>query len=132
MVFETGGTIEAADYNQLATDVNKIFGTGVNDFGYGGDSTQVPALVNLLEVADGGNVDNQNWLDLRNAFEDCADHQGTTLPEVLPATTLLEVGDVITFFDTLDSIPNKHILEDNRLVHLQLFSTFPFGVLFRM
>ena len=83
MVFEIGGTIEAADYNQLAADVNKIFGTGVNDFGYGGDSTQLPAIVDLPEVADGSNVDNQNWVDLRNAFEDCAEHQGTTLTDVL-------------------------------------------------
>lgn len=118
MGYFQGGEVAASDYNAIVALFNEVFGIGLGDFGYSGESVNTTGSGDLPDVtANVDTVTSAQWLNLRNAIQDCADHQGTTLPEALPAITLLEVGDIITFFDALDSIPNKHILEDNRLVH---------------
>lgn len=116
MVYTTGGTIEAADYNQLIADINKIFGVGIGDFGYGGQSKSPNTLAvsNLPDVPKGSIVDNQQWLDLRTAFVVCADHQGTTLTDGLPSVDDIEDGDVTEFFPRLASSQNLFDITVNR------------------
>ena len=39
MTYSQGGTIEATDYNNRATNVNAIWGTGAGSNGYGQSTT---------------------------------------------------------------------------------------------
>lgn len=115
MVYELGGIIEAADYNQLIVDINKIFGTGDGDFGYGGNSFgNLPTTTNLSSLLQGESVDNQSWLDLRNAIDDCANHQGTILTDGLPSVIDIEDGDPASFFPRLASSQNLFDITTNR------------------
>ncbi len=113
MVYEAGNVIEATDYNDLVDDINKLFGTGTGDFGYGGDTTAVP-IVDLPLVSQGKVYENEDWLDLRNAIQDIADHQGTTLTDPLPNESLLEDGDIGGFFAGLSSSTNLSDMTNNR------------------
>lgn len=113
MTYQLGGTVEASDYNTLIVEVNRLFNTGEGDFGYGGNSINVP-ISNLPELVLGDVIDNQQWLDLRNALMDCADHQGTTLIDAMPSVTDIEDGDPVEFFSTLSSAANLLALSTYR------------------
>jgi len=131
MVYASGQTVEASDYNTLAALIDDVFGLGTGDSGYGGNSinTGVAALptISLGEViqsATGAPGSPDEWINLRNAISDCATHQNTTLTDALPSDSLLEDGDIVTFFNTLQSATNSTDLDTNRnnvnLAHLSL------------
>lgn len=122
--------IYASDYNDLRDLINPIFGTGIGNTGYGGFS-QGPASVSLQDlpsVSIGDEIRTEpsspgEWLNLRNAIESCALHQGLTLTDPLPSHTDLEVGDVIAAevvgsdfvnFENLASTINSNQLTSNR------------------
>lgn len=113
MVYASGGVITASDYNSFVDDINKLFGSGTGDFGYGGNTTAVP-VVDLPYAVSGTTVKNEDWLNLRNAIQSVADHQGTTLTDTLPDVILLEDGDVGSFFSALNSSTNLSDLTNNR------------------
>lgn len=113
MVYELGGTIEASDYNTLIVEINRLFDNGTGNFGYGGGSINVPETI-LTSIAAGDEIDNQQWLDLRNVFADCAEHQGTILPDGLPSIADIEDGDPAAFFSKLASSANLLALSTNR------------------
>lgn len=114
MVYSSGGLVEASDYNTLINNINQIFGTGFGDSGYGGNSTNV-SLTNLIDVISTESIDAVDWQNLRNAFADAAAHQGTVLSDALPDLSLLDVGDIVTFFSALNSATNISDLTNNRL-----------------
>ena len=127
MVYASGQEVEASDYNTLAALVDDVFGLGTGDSGYGGNSTNVgvaalptitpgDTIQSATDVLDSGSPpgDPDEWVNLRNAFGDCATHQGTVLSDVLPDVSLLEDGDIVTFFNTLQSATNSTDLDTNR------------------
>ena len=122
MNYVSSGTVEASDYNTLAALINDVFGTGTGDSGYGGNSTNtgvtdLPTIAQgeVIQSATGAPGSPDEWINLRNAFDDCATHQGTVLSDTLPSDTLLEDGDIVTFFNNLQSATNSTDLTTNRL-----------------
>jgi hypothetical protein len=115
MVYKLGGAIQASDYNDLISGINNLFGTGTDTSGYGGNSANVTPI-NLPEISAGDTLNIQQWLNLRNAFADCAEHQGTTLPDGLPSVSDIETGDPALFFEKLSSAANLLELTTNKLV----------------
>lgn len=108
-----GSIISVSDYNDVATRLNTTFGIGAGQFGYGGNSDNVP-LANLPAVSDKSLIQNEDWLSLKRVFEDTANFQNVTLPDVLPDDSILEDGDIATFSAGLCSEDNMLILENNR------------------
>ncbi len=121
----TGSTITVADYNTIVALINALFGTSTGDKGYGGNSSNV-ALANLVNIASGSIITNEDWLVLRNAQGDMASHQGTTLSAALPSITDMEDGDDAKAFEDqsgpdnpdgeIDSPENFTLFEDNRAI----------------
>jgi len=121
MAYASGQLVEASDYNNLVILIDNIFGLGTGDFGYGGNSintgvSALPTIVptDLIQSATGTPGSPDEWANLRNAFADCATHQNTVLSDVLPSTSLLEDGDIVTFYNTLNSVTNSTDLTNNR------------------
>jgi len=114
MAYTTGGTIEASDFNDLVSNINDIFGVGFGDSGYGGNSINVPIVGDIPDVSTKGGIDNQEWLDIRNAFDDCAEHQGTTLTDGLPTEIDIEDGDIASYFPRLNSSQNIFDITANK------------------
>lgn len=86
MAYEKSGTIQSSDYNTLIAEINKVFGIGTGDKGYGGFATgpgsKEPgfnAISELPSKTSGESITTRDWLNLRNAYEDCARHQGSVL-----------------------------------------------------
>jgi hypothetical protein len=101
--FTSGGTISVQDHTDIVNDINTIYGLGTGDKGYGGKSKNVVSVaVDLPLVVAGDVVENEAWIDVRNAMDDCAEHQGSTLPNVLPQIVNLEDQDEIGFSITAD------------------------------
>lgn len=103
MTYETGGPIQAIDYNTFATlanSVNEVFADlypGATTlpnaaYGYG----QTPALT---PVAIGDNVKASEWAALFQAMKNCGTHQGTTVVPPLPASNPV-IGDIVTAYNT--------------------------------
>lgn len=115
MVYAQGEIVEASDYNALISAINNIFGIGNGNAGYGGNSTNV-SLSALINVNSAESVDAIDWQNLRNSFADVATHQNTVLPDTLPSLSLLDVGDILTFFASLNSSSNITAVTNNRLI----------------
>lgn len=95
MTYSTGGLIQATDYNGFAStttngNVNAIWGTGLNDFGYGQSTT-------LSTVAAGGTVTATQWADLVNRISSIGSHTGVTITSRTAPTT----GQTITILNNL-------------------------------
>lgn len=87
MAYNTGGKIEAADFNSLRSDVNDVYAGGSGDFGYG----QSP----IAAVGTDDPVTITEWNELLGVIHNCADHQGSTVA----VPTSVSVGDRITAYD---------------------------------
>lgn len=143
MTYISGGIVQASDYNTLVDQIKDVFGLGTGDSGYGGNSinTRVvdPPMVDYLPIIGPGDIiqsatdtlddafppgSPDEWVNLRNAFADCATHQNTVLSDILPSVSLLEDGDIVTFYNTLNSVTNSTALNTNRnnvnIAHLSL------------
>lgn len=100
MAYERGGKIAAADINAFIASVNAVAGTGNGNKGYG--------LTDISTVTTGVNkARSSTWTDLRNAIDDSALHQGTSIN--VPPATLLELGDTIYAHET--SAPTSDIYD---------------------
>jgi len=112
MVYASSGLIQASDINTQIAAINAVFGLGTGSSGYGGKSTNtvssltdIPTVstTDIIQSSTGSPGDPDEWSNMRNALEDMATHQGSTLPVALPAASVLEVGDTITFYTALSS-----------------------------
>ncbi len=138
MVYASGEIVLADDYNVIidlgtTLKINDIFGTGSADSGYGGLSasgadTETGVANLILSVTSGDIIQSfapaspstpDEWKNLRNAIQACAVHQGTVLPDTLPAESLVDDGDIVTAginnFPNLSSVANVDLLVANRL-----------------
>jgi hypothetical protein len=112
MTYNTGGVIQALDYNTFATltgGINEVYAdshpgattvAAGADYGYGQTST-------LASVSAGTPVTAAQWSNLFNVMKDCGTHQGTTTVPPLPASnpavgnTILAIGSLSTLLTTL-------------------------------
>ena len=116
MAFTAGDTINASHYNNrigiptgTPTNVNKalqpfisdaecakniaaIIGVGYGKYGYGQTSYYLP------NVSIGDPIKGSEWTDMRNAIAKAGDHQGTSLTNLYP-TSSVNVGDTVVAFD---------------------------------
>ena len=100
MTYSQGGLIEATDYNNMAganpTDVagtiNRVWGTGYNDRGYGQTA--------VSQVAVGNTVTAAQWASLINAVNNARKHQagGGYTNLGVPVT-----GDSVAYLNTLQT-----------------------------
>jgi hypothetical protein len=88
MTYSQGGLIQLSDINNHLTNVGNIYGVGTGDRGYGQTSISLSALVGTPVVTG------STWLNLRNAINACATHQGTATTNN-PATTEFDTDDLI-------------------------------------
>lgn len=122
--FSTHEIIFAQDYNDLVDQTNTIYGTGNGNTGYGGDSKNViSTATDLPQISVDVLVENEDWIELRNAYSDIAEHQGTTLSNQLPILTNLEDKDLVGFsvdaaplFGSLNDPINLSEITTNRLI----------------
>lgn len=95
MTYAVGDFINASDFNQLASQVNSVMGTGSADFGYGAASS--------ISVAVASTVRASEWAALRDTLDDAAVHQGTSAivaaSAVIPPASAFEIGDSIIAYD---------------------------------
>lgn len=93
MAYTAGGLIEATDYNgfvDTGTDnINKVWGTGTSDTGYGQTA--------LSTVSAAGLVSATQWASLVNTITAAADHQGTSIT----ARTAPVTGNTITILNAV-------------------------------
>lgn len=92
MTYSSGGLIEATDYNNRATAVNSIWGTGAGANGYGQSTT-------LSNVSVGGTVTATNWASLIARLDSLGNHQTGAASGITPPAS----GGVITFLSTVDT-----------------------------
>ena len=103
MTYQSGGQIQASDYNTFATlagGINEIYADlypGATTlpnaaFGYG----QNPALAG---VATSGDIQATQWASLFQVMRDCGAHQGTTVVPPLPGSNPSS-GDTIAAYNT--------------------------------
>ncbi len=103
MTYNTGGTIQAQDYNAFTTlsgNVNEVYGdafpgattiaAGAN-YGYGQTS------IGLGSVTVGSTVTATQWANLFSVMRDCGTHQGTTVSPPVPTSGPVS-GNTITAF----------------------------------
>ena len=92
MTYSSGGLIQAADYNSLATSVNSLWGTGSGSTGYGQSTT-------LSGVSSAVTVASTEWAALISRINSMRGHQsGTTYAPTAPVS-----GGIITYLSDLSS-----------------------------
>lgn len=101
MTYSSGGLIQATDYNNLngaaagttggGTQINPVWATGYNNYGYG-----QPTIPN---VAVGGTVAATNWSNMVLALNICRTHQSGSGSGISQPTA----GSTITYLSTLAS-----------------------------
>lgn len=104
MTYNTGGIIQALDYNTFATltgGINEVYAdlhsgsttvASGADYGYGQVST-------LASVSAGNSITAAQWANLFSVMKDCGTHQGTTTVPPLPVSNPV-IGNTITAFNT--------------------------------
>ena len=102
MAYTTGDTILDDHYNDFATSVNALWGTGTGDRGYG-ESTTVSA------VSAGTTVTATQWSTLLARMNSLANHQNSSIT----AITSPSAGNTISVFTALST--NIGTITTNRL-----------------
>lgn len=92
MTYSQGGTIEATDYNNRATNVNAIWGTGAGSNGYGQSTT-------LASVSAAGTVAATNWASMIARIDSIRNHQAGAASGISQPAA----GGTVTFLSTLDA-----------------------------
>lgn len=92
MAYSQSGLIEATDYNNRATNINNIWGTGSGSNGYGQSTT-------ISSVAASATVSATEWATLVNRLESITFHQSGATSAISAPTS----GSTITFLSTLDT-----------------------------
>lgn len=126
MTYALGSSILAADYNNFtggvlvtspflssAAALNKvaaIYGVGFGDIGYGQSAIQLPikSQSQLITAAD--------WIALRSVILECAQHQGTSLPQLPSSSFFTAANSINVANDVTNNLVNSIIsITNNRL-----------------
>jgi len=103
MAYATGDTILDTHYNDFATSVNALWGTGTSDRGYGETGTTVAT------VSDGTTITATQWVTLLARISSMASHQGSSITSITnPSAT-----DTIAAYTALST--NISTIDTNRL-----------------
>ena len=127
MAYVQGDVIAASDYNdsvgtptgtpsnsnkalqpfvsavEATNTVAGIYGVGYGERGYGQTAQTLP------NKSTGQTVTSAEWTALRAALEKCANHQGTAITNLVPATSL-ETGDTVFAHEGTDN-PNDSLTD---------------------
>jgi len=96
MAYTTGDTILDNHYNDFATSVNTIWGTGSSVRGYGQTST-------VSSVSAGTTITATQWATLLNRIRSISDHQGNDASITIDTVTNPTAGNTISVFSTLSA-----------------------------
>ena len=102
MAYQTGDTILDTHYNDFATSVNALWGTGTSDRGYGESTT-------VSSVSDGTTITAAQWTTLLARISSIASHQGSSITAITNPST----GDQIEAYAALST--NITTIDSNRL-----------------
>ena len=102
MAYATGDTILDTHYNDFATSVNALWGTGTGDAGYGESTT-------VSSVSDGTTITAAQWTTLLARITSMASHQGSSITSISNPSA----GDVIAAYTALST--NITTITTNRL-----------------
>ena len=102
MAYATGDTILDDHYNDFATSVNALWGTGTGDRGYGETTT-------VSSVTAGATITAAQWTTLLNRINSMKDHQVSSIT----AITNPSAADVISAYTALST--NIATIDTNRL-----------------
>lgn len=102
MAYSTGDTILDTHYNDFATSVNALWGTGSSDRGYGESTT-------VSTVSDGTTITAAQWTTLLARITSMASHQGSSITSISNPSA----GDVIEAYTALST--NIGTIDTNRL-----------------
>jgi len=102
MAYQTGDTILDTHYNDFATSVNALWGTGTSDRGYGESTT-------VSSVSDGTTITAAQWTTLLARISSIASHQGSSITAITNPST----GDQIEAYTALST--NITTIDTNRL-----------------
>ena len=94
MAYTTGDTILDNHYNDFATSVNTIWGTGSSVRGYGQSST-------ISSVSAGTTITATQWATLLNRIRSISDHQGNDASITVDTVTNPAAGNTISVISTL-------------------------------
>ena len=101
MAYATGDTILDDHYNDFATSVNALWGTGTGDRGYGETTT-------VSSVSPGATITAAQWTTLLTRINSMKDHQGSSIT----AITNPSAADVISAYTALST--NIGTIDTNR------------------
>jgi|MDTC01.2.fsa_nt_gb hypothetical protein len=102
MAYQTGDTILDTHYNDFATSVNALWGTGSGDRGVGESTT-------VSTVSDGTTIAASQWTTLLARITSLASHQGSSITSISNPSA----GDTIEAFTALST--NIGTIDTNRL-----------------
>ena len=102
MAYQTGDTILDDHYNDFATSVNALWGTGTGDRGYGESTT-------VSSVSAGATITATQWTTLLTRINSMKDHQGSSITSI----TNPSAADVIAAYTALST--NIGTIDTNRL-----------------
>lgn len=102
MAYTSGDTILDTHYNDFATSVNAIWGSGSGDQGYGQTST-------VASVSDGTTVTAAQWTTLLSRISSAASHQGSSITSISNPSA----GNTIAAYTALSG--NITTITNNRL-----------------
>lgn len=94
MAYTTGDTILDNHYNDFATSVNTIWGTGSSVRGYGQSTT-------ISSVSAGTTITATQWATLLNRIRSISDHQGNDASITVDTVTNPAAGNTISVISTL-------------------------------
>ena len=92
MAYATGDTILDTHYNDFATSVNALWGTGTGDRGYGESTT-------VSTVSDGTTITAAQWTTLLARITSMASHQGSSITSISNPSA----GDTIEAYTALST-----------------------------
>tara|TARA_B100000900_G_scaffold331814_1_gene292574 strand:- start:2207 stop:3112 length:906 start_codon:yes stop_codon:yes gene_type:complete len=92
MAYSSGDTILDDHYNDFATSVNALWGTGSSDSGYGESTT-------VSSVSAGATITAAQWTTLLARMNSIASHQGTSITSISNPST----GGTISAFTALST-----------------------------
>jgi hypothetical protein len=103
MTYASAGTIQAADYNTIAANVNAIWSTGNGSSGYG-----QTAVTNVTAVTD--SVTATQWTSIFAKISSMGSHQGSSLATLVSSVS---AGSVVTYYANTNT--NITTLTTNKL-----------------
>ena len=123
MAYNSGGIIEATDFNSFATQINQIYSdlfpgeitVPYADYGYG--AGPVLALVN-----PGDAVTASGWTALLQRITWCAEHQGTSIS---PLPSFVNSGSAISVLTDLISKLSDTVTNRKKEIHGKPFYFCP-------